>query len=34
MGVNASLKTEVFPSVPGVGTSDVLIGNFGFGIAF
>lgn len=27
-------NTEEFPTIPGVGTSGVLIGNFGFGIAF
>ncbi|MEJ6557476.1 MAG: hypothetical protein QNL41_06270 [Flavobacteriaceae bacterium] len=27
-------QTEEFPTIPGVGTSGVLIGNFGFGIAF
>ena len=27
-------QTEEFPTIPGVGTSGILIGNFGFGIAF
>ena len=27
-------NTEEFPTIPGVGTSGVSIGNFGFGIAF
>lgn len=27
-------KIETFPTIPGVGTSGVLIGNFGFGVSF
>ena len=27
-------QTEEFPTIPGVGTSGILIGNFGFGVSF